>query len=350
MDLKKLYIERALYPAMELLGNNRVKAYTRELIRSEGCSMEERRGSLRQKLTELMGVCCAQVPAYSGLPFSELELRREPVDCLRAVDPVTLADFLADPDAYLRRDVDVTGLQACYCDRPEQTPARIYLTQSQIERYEAARWRGLSWYGVTMGSPSVYLWDRPHAPFVLQEEPYLHNRLAVSVCAMTERTVHLTAQEIDRFAPEYLTGSTTSLDAMARAMEQTGVRLQTPLKVVTLTRGIAEAQLRQRLSAVFGCPVAQVLGGKMEGIMAYMCPEGHLHITAEHCFVEILDPGTWTPVPPGQRGLVAVTNLLDETMPHLRVILNCMAAMPETPCPCGRTLPILTQVQAIAPA
>ena len=73
-------------------------------------------------------------------------------------------------------------------------------------------------------------------------------------------------------------------------------------------------------------------------------------MTAEHCYVEILDPKTWTPVAPGQRGLVAVTNLLDETMPHLRVILDYMAAMPNELCPCGRTLPVLTDVQKIAPA
>jgi len=80
-----------------------------------------------------------------------------------------------------------------------------------------------------------------------------------------------------------------------------------------------------------------------------MCPEGHLHVTAEHCFVEILDPKTWTPVAPGQRGLVAVTNLLDETMPHLRVILDYIASMPDKTCPCGRTLPILENVQKLAP-
>ena len=45
-----------------------------------------------------------------------------------------------------------------------------------------------------------------------------------------------------------------------------------------------------------------------------------------------------------------MTNLLDETMPHLRVILDLMATMPEMTCPCGRTLPILADVQKLAPA
>ena len=35
MDLKKLYIEKAVYPAMTLLQHNRVTAYTRALQETE---------------------------------------------------------------------------------------------------------------------------------------------------------------------------------------------------------------------------------------------------------------------------------------------------------------------------
>jgi phenylacetate-CoA ligase len=271
------------------------------------------------------------------------------MDCLQAVDPTTLTDFLTSAQDYLCRDLDVTELEARYCDVGDLPPATIYLTQEQIERYEAARWRGLSWYGVTFGSPSVYLWDQPHAPFVLQEEPYMKNRLSLSVCAMTDRSVQLTVEQIDQFSPEYITGSASSLGTMAKAMLRTGVRLQNRPKVVTITRGLADATLRKQLEEAFQCPAAQVLSGRMEGIMAYMCPEGHLHITAEHCYVEILDPKTWTPMPAGKRGLVAVTNLLDETMPHLRVILDYIGTLDPEPCPCGRTLPVLKYLQKVAP-
>lgn len=349
MDLKKMYIEHALYPAMSLLQGSRVTEFTRQLQETERLDPVQRAADLNQRLSELLFLC-RQVPAYADMPFTDLELRREPMDCLQAVDPVPLADFLVSSREYLCRGVDVTGLHVRYCDMGELPPAAIYMTQPQIERYEAARWRGLSWYGVTYGSPSVYLWDQPHSPFVLQEEPYLKNRLSISVCAMTDRSVRPTAAEIDGFKPEYITGSASSLAAMARAMLQTGVRLEHIPKVVTVTRGVVDTELKSILEEAFGCPVAQVLGGKMEGIMAYMCPEGHLHVTAENCYVEILDPKTWTPAAPGQRGLVTVTNLLDETMPHLRVILDYIASMPAETCPCGRTLPVLENVQKVAPA
>lgn len=52
------------------------------------------------------------------------------------------------------------------------------------------------------------------------------------------------------------------------------------------------------------------------------------------------------PAAPGQPGLVAC--LIGKTMPHLRVVLDYMARWDETPCPCGRTLPVLEDLQRMA--
>lgn len=350
MDLKKLYIEHAVYPAMTLLQHNRVTAYTRELLATETQDPAQMAAAQRQRLSELLYLCRQQVPAYSDLPFTDLELRREPMDCIQAVDPLPMADFLAEAPEHLCRGVDESRMLHCRYGVGGQAPADLYLTQEQVERYEAARWRGLSWYGVSYGSRSVLLWDRPRDTFILQEEPYLKNRLRLSVCAMTERSVQPTVEAIDNFHPEYLSGSASGLAALAEHMERSGVRLQTVLKVVTVTQGVADEALRQRLGRVFGCPVAQTFGVRPEGIIAYMCPEGHLHVTAENCYVELVDPHTWTTAAPGQPGLVTVTGLCNETMPHLRVVLDYMARWSEAPCPCGRTLPVLEDLRQTAPS
>ena len=131
-----------------------------------------------------------------------------------------------------------------------------------------------------------------------------------------------------------------SMEILAGALEKEGF---------TVTRGVADGQLRRRITELFGCPVAQTLGMRTEGIVAFMCPEGHLHIAAENCFAEILDPQTWSPLPPNKPGLLAVTDLVGTAMPHLRVVLNYMAELSDEPCPCGRTLPVLKHLRATAP-
>ena len=349
MDFKKLYIEKAVYPAMTLLQHNRVTAYTKNLLATETMDPAQRAAYLRTRLSELLFLCRERVPAYSDLSFTELELRREALDCMQAVDPLPLQDYLAQAREYLCRDADTEHLLHASYSPNEHLHADLYYSQEQVERYEAARWRGLSWHGVTYGSPSVLLWDRPRDPYFLREEPYMKNRLHLSVCAMTDKSVQPTLEEIDRFLPEYISGSASALAILADGMERTGLRLQTQLKVVTVTRGVADGQLRRRVQALFGCPVAQTLGLRTEGIVAFMCPEGHLHVAAENCFAEILDPQTLDPVPNGKPGLLAVTDLVGTVMPHLRVVLNYMAELSDEPCPCGRTMPVLKHLRATSP-
>lgn len=349
MDLKKLYIENAVYPAMSLLHKNPVAAYTKDLQASEMIPRENRDVALRQQLSELLLFCRDRVSAYSDLSFTDLELRREPLDCLQAVDPIPLEEFLSQARQYLPREQDLTHLHHAHQGAEDEQGIDLYYTNEQIARYEAARWRGLGWYGVTFGSSSVLLWDKPREPFFLREEPYMKNRLSMSVCAMTDRSIQPMLEEIDAFGPEYISGSANALGMLAAGMERTGLQLVKPLKVVTVTQGVADGALRERLREVFGCPVAQNLGVRTEGIVAYMCPEGHLHVTAENCYVEVLDPQTWAPVAPGKQGLVTVTDLVGRTMPHLRVVLNFMAELDDTPCACGRTLPVLKHLRATAP-
>ena len=177
-------------------------------------------------------------------------------------------------------------------------------------------------------------------------------RLFAAVEKAVANAHHLGAQEGEELRLAVLadlSGSASALATLADGMERTGLRLQTKLKVVTVTRGVADGQLRRKITGLFDCPVAQTLGMRTEGIVAFMCPEGHLHITAENCFVEILDPQTWSPLPPNKPGLLAVTDLVGTVMPHLRVMLNYMAELSDEPCPCGRTLPVLKHLRATAP-
>ena len=52
---------------------------------------------------------------------------------------------------------------------------------------------------------------------------------------------------------------------------------------------------------------------------------------------EVLDPTTYEPLPLGQRGLTAVTNLFSEGSPQLSFLVGDYAVMRDTPCACGRT-------------
>jgi len=67
---------------------------------------------------------------------------------------------------------------------------------------------------------------------------------------------------------------------------------------------------------------------------------GH-HISADAHYVEVIDPLTGMPCPPGRRGLVVVTNLSLGRSLYIRFETGDVGELRWAPCPCGRTSPLL---------
>jgi phenylacetate-CoA ligase len=73
------------------------------------------------------------------------------------------------------------------------------------------------------------------------------------------------------------------------------------------------------------------------GALAYECPqEEGMHI-ADDLHLEICDPVTGMPLPPGEVGEVVVTNFGNECYPLVRYGTGDLSAVDEAPCACGRT-------------
>ncbi|HLW59320.1 MAG TPA: AMP-binding protein [bacterium] len=62
-----------------------------------------------------------------------------------------------------------------------------------------------------------------------------------------------------------------------------------------------------------------------------------LHWAEDHYLVEIVDPDTRQPLPPGEQGIVVITHLTREATPMIRYWTNDYARLDLTPCRCGRT-------------
>jgi phenylacetate-CoA ligase len=129
----------------------------------------------------------------------------------------------------------------------------------------------------------------------------------------------------------------TLLDAAAAAGR--GVRLQRAFVIAEML----PEPLRGRLRAAHGVEVSQGYGTADVGSIAYECSrrEG-MHVWHE-VIVELLDPQTRQPVPPGAPGEVVVT-ALNPVYPLLRLATGDLAVMAEGPCPCGRTAPRIARI------
>ncbi|MFH1138156.1 MAG: phenylacetate--CoA ligase [Pseudomonadota bacterium] len=96
---------------------------------------------------------------------------------------------------------------------------------------------------------------------------------------------------------------------------------------------------RQRIEEAYGISAYNCYGlSEMNGPgVAFECPEKTgLHLWEDSFLVEILDPVTLEPAPPGQVGEVVLTTLRREAMPLLRYRTKDLARLLPGPCPCGR--------------
>ncbi|MEZ5138966.1 MAG: hypothetical protein R2711_09450 [Acidimicrobiales bacterium] len=76
--------------------------------------------------------------------------------------------------------------------------------------------------------------------------------------------------------------------------------------------------------------------------MAYVsqCPEGSLHISPEYGVIELVEGDVGSEI--------VATGLINRAMPLVRYRTGDLARAGEGPCPCGRALPVLADLQGRA--
>jgi phenylacetate-coenzyme A ligase PaaK-like adenylate-forming protein len=133
---------------------------------------------------------------------------------------------------------------------------------------------------------------------------------------------------------------------------------------VLVEEGIGLSELRLRAGILGAEPWSQGMRAKIEALLglkaldiyglseiigpgvACECVEVQqgLHVNEDHFLVEVVDPATGAPLPPGTLGELVFTTLTREAMPVLRYRTGDIASVNPTPCGCGRTLARMSKV------
>ncbi|OLN28911.1 Phenylacetate-coenzyme A ligase [Desulfovibrio sp. DV] len=101
--------------------------------------------------------------------------------------------------------------------------------------------------------------------------------------------------------------------------------------------------LRQKVQNAFAMTIRQGYGTADVGCIAYECAAlTGMHVSSRG-IVEICEPGTGRPLPPGEVGEVVFTPFAD-AYPLIRLATGDLSRLDDTPCPCGRTSPRLAGI------
>jgi phenylacetate-CoA ligase len=89
--------------------------------------------------------------------------------------------------------------------------------------------------------------------------------------------------------------------------------------------------------------VSELMG---PGVASECLERDGLHVNEDHFLVEVVDPRTLEPVPPGGRGELVITTLSKEAFPIVRFRTRDLTSLVTEPCPCGRTSVRMRRIEA----
>lgn len=143
--------------------------------------------------------------------------------------------------------------------------------------------------------------------------------------------------ELNAFSPVILGGYPSALDLLAR--QQQAGRLHIRPFFVSAAGETLTDEARQRISAAFGCKVANYYGSSEAVGLTFECTAGRLHLNSDWYIVEPVD-GDGRPTAPGQMSHdVLITNLANRIQPIIRYQMSDRVAVLPNGCPCGSPFP-----------
>ncbi len=350
VSITSALISQVYWPLMEKFKGNKIRSFMDELKAYETLTADEIETRQKQKVAALLKHAVTHVPAYAS--YKELFLQEtEATTLLEQLPCLTKQHFNQHFADYLPTGIDETTLILNRTGGSTGEPTRFYMDRLTVEYYEAARWTGLSWYGIRIGDPSIMIWGSPielnqyKSRLYHLKERYLKNRMMIPAYDLNPAQLELYLKSIRAFRPVYLYGYASSLTLFAELLLARKLSLDPPLKAVISTAECLHPNQKELIEQAFQTTVVNEYGARDAGIISYQCRHGRMHIFTLNCYVEILDFETKKRLSPGKPGLVVVTDLNNYSMPRLRYQLGDVASLSYEACPCGNAAPVLESIE-----
>lgn len=228
-------------------------------------------------------------------------------------------------------------------------PLIFYIGKSRKSHDVAAKWRATRWWGVDIGDPELVVWGSPVELGAQDRIRQLRDTLMRShllpAFEMSPANLDRFVDTIRRVRPAMLFGYPSSLSLIAEHARKKGISMDTlGIKVAFVTSEKLYDEQRRIISETYGCPVANGYGARDAGFIAHECPAGSLHISAEDIIVETVR-ADGTPTVAGEAGEIVVTHMATAEFPFVRYRTGDVGVLSDAPCACGRSLPVLAEVQ-----
>ena len=344
-------VRNLLYP-LDLMRSGELarRRYFRELISTQYLSRDD------MAALQLRRVQALVTHAWHTCPFYRRVLDKAGVI---PSDIRTLADMkhipvLAKRDIQESRDEMASSAVNRSSLQPNQTggstgePVSFFVTRDGYARRAAATLRHNGWAGWQIGNKVAALWGAPQDRAANTPKQWIRNKLIdrmllLDTANLSPEVFRSFDRQLKTFRPDHILAYAKSMALFCEFLQRERITPFQPRSIVTSAEMLSDRD-RQLIEATFGCRVYNRYGCREVSVIASDC-EHHtgMHVCAEHLLVEI-EPWDGLPAGPGNSGRVLITDLTNYGMPLIRYRIGDIATMDDRTCPCGRGLPLLTDI------
>lgn len=302
--------------------------------------------------------------AYATVPFYREEMDKaglHPLDFRNADDlsmlPLISGDNLADaPDRFLSHPgtdgrslmLDTSGTSG-RSKFIRHDHAELFLMMAYGHRYREVLAHFL---GARIGYRELIVCPRWSASIILRDFYEAHSWIPTGMdfkraLIRPEGRVEDNLETINSFRPDLIRGYGSYIGFLFKEAHSRGIPLHRPKAVFYGADRMADHD-RNLIENHYGIPVLSSYQSSEFLRIAYQCEKRQgFHINVDHVAVRVVD-GKGCAAGPGQRGEIVVSNLVNRATVLLNYKLGDIVTLETGVCPCGRTLPLLGQIDGRA--
>ena len=343
-------VRNFVYPVWARRDHPAFPRYYREFERVQFAPLAEIQKLQLQRLRELL------THAHKNCAFY-----RERMDAAGLnAERLSSLDELSKLPVLTKRDIQEHGAELQAANFPEKrrvrnqtggstgSPLQFYVDKerfasrlaSTVRHNRWADWRPGDWHAVLWGSRLDLAGQEDW--WARLRNQVLYRSLMLNTSRIEEKDWTDFIAKLRAKRPRILLAYTQAAVLFAQYLRQRGIEDITFDAIVTTAEVLLPGQ-REFLEKSFQGKVFNRYGCREVSVMASEC-EHHtgMHVAAESFVVEIV-PNESIPSPAGR---VVITDLLNYSMPLIRYEIGDVSAWAaEQNCPCGRKLPLITEVQ-----
>jgi phenylacetate-CoA ligase len=349
-DVAAGFIRKVVHPLWAKRTHPAYSGYLKEFERNQYLHPDELRSLQMRKLRQQL------VDAYRYVPFYRHRMTQAgltPLDIQTHAD-LPLLPVLTKRDIQDQQDMlTASNIPAARRVRNQTggstgSPLQFFVDHARFDSRMASTERHNAWAGLRPGDWYAHLWgsrfdvgDKPDSNPTWRQS-LLYRNLVLHTAAVSEEAMARYVEVLRKYRPRYMLAYAQSAVIFAEFC------LANKIEDIQFESMIVSAEMllpgkRQVLEETFGGKVFNRYGCREVSVIASEC-EYHtgLHINADALLVEV----EAAPNLPVGMGRVLVTDLLNRSMPLIRYEIGDLASLDSNkPCPCGRSLPLIGNIQ-----